>query len=59
MDRVTRCSQCGKKIVPARSPTGRTELICIKCDKLDPQEMEEVKKWAESLWAKPIYEKVP
>jgi hypothetical protein len=46
-------------MVPARSLTGRTELICIKCDKLDPQEMEEVKKWAESPWAKPFYEKVP
>jgi hypothetical protein len=59
MDRVTRCLQCGKRMVPARSLTGRTELICINCNKLDPQEMEEVKKWAESPLAKPIYEKVP
>ena len=46
MDRVTRCLQCGKRMVPARSLTGRTELICVYCDKLDPLEMEEANKWA-------------
>ena len=59
MDRVTRCLQCGKRTVPARSLTGRTELICMYCDKLDPLEMEEAKKWAESPLAQPISERVP
>ena len=59
MDRVTRCLQCGKRMVPARSLTGRTELICVCCDKLDPLEMEEVNKLAESPLAQPISETAP
>jgi hypothetical protein len=39
MDRVTRCLHCGKRMVPAPSPTGRTELVCVFCDKVDPMEM--------------------
>ena len=57
MDRVTRCLQCGKSMVPARSLTGRTALICIYCDKLDPLEMEEAKKSAESPLANPFTRK--
>jgi hypothetical protein len=59
MDRVTRCLQCGKRMAPARSLTGRTEVVCMYCDKLDPPEMEEAKKWAESPFAQPISETVP
>jgi hypothetical protein len=59
MDRVTRCSQCGKRMVPARSPTGRTELICLYCEKVDPLEMEGAKKRADSPLAQPISEKAP
>ena len=47
MDRVTRCLQCGKRMVPAPSYTGRTELKCVFCDKLDPMEMAEPNKWAD------------
>jgi hypothetical protein len=39
MDSVTRCLRCGKRMVPMPSLTGRTELKCIFCDKLDPMEM--------------------
>ncbi len=35
-------------MVPAPGLTGRTELVCVYCDKLDPLEIEEAKKWAES-----------
>ena len=47
MDRVTRCLHCGKRMVPAPSLSGRTELKCVFCDKLDPMEMEATNKWAE------------
>ena len=57
MDRVTRCLLCGKRMVPAPGLTGRTELMCVYCDKLDPMEMEHAKKWAESPLAPPISER--
>lgn len=41
MDRVTRCLHCGKRMVPAPSLTGRTELICVYCEKADPTELAE------------------
>ena len=48
MDRVTRCLHCGKRMVPAPSLTGRTELICVYCDKADqmaaiPEEAAEIR----------------
>jgi hypothetical protein len=33
MDRVNRCPKCGKRTVPSMGTTGRTELICLWCDK--------------------------
>jgi hypothetical protein len=59
MDRVTRCLHCGKRMVPAPSLTGRTELVCVYCDKTDPMKMGEAKKWVESPLAHPISETVP
>jgi hypothetical protein len=54
MDRVTRCLHCGKRMVPAPSLTGRTELICVYCDRTDPMESVEITKWAESPLAHTI-----
>lgn len=48
MDRVTRCLHCGKRMVPAPSLTGRTELICVYCDKADQIELAETTKWTGS-----------
>ena len=59
MDRVTRCLQCGKRMVPAPGLTGRTELVCVYCDKTDPMVVDEAKKWAESPLATPISETFP
>jgi hypothetical protein len=59
MDRVTRCLHCGKRMVPVPSLTGRTELACVYCDKLDPMELDDAKKWAESPLAHPISETAP
>ena len=36
MDRVMRCLQCGKRMVPIPGPNGCTELKWVFCDKLDP-----------------------
>jgi hypothetical protein len=41
MDPITRCSKCGKHMVPVVTLSGRTELQCISCD--DP-----AVKWAQS-----------
>ncbi len=58
MDRVTRCLQCGKRMVPAPSYTGRTELKCVFCDRPGPREMAEPSKWADSAAAAPVSETV-
>jgi hypothetical protein len=52
MDRVTRCVQW-----PAPGLTGRTELVCVYCENLDPMEMGEAKKRAESPLAERISER--
>lgn len=59
MDPVTRCLHCGKRMVPAPSYSGRTELKCVFCDKLDPMEAPAVKEWADGPLAQPISEPVP
>ena len=59
MDRVTRCLQCIKLMVPTMDLDGRTELGCLFCDKLDPMETTEAKQWADSPLANPISEPVP
>jgi hypothetical protein len=48
MDRVTRCLHCGKRMVPTPSYTGRTDLKCVFCDRLDPVEMAEPARWGDS-----------
>jgi phage FluMu protein Com len=53
MDRVTRCLHCGKRMVPAPSFSGRTELQCVFCDNLDPLKIEAAK-WADSPLAAPL-----
>jgi hypothetical protein len=46
-------------MVPIPSSSGRTELKCLFCDKLDPMEMTAANKWADSPLATPISETVP
>ena len=59
MDRVTRCLRCGKRMIPATTHVGGTELKCVFCDKLDPLEMVEPNRWADSPLATPISETSP
>ena len=53
MDRVTRCVHCGKRLIPAPTPSGRTELMRVWCDKVDPMQTE-VAKWADGPLATPL-----
>ena len=54
MDPVTRCLHCGKRMVPMPSDSGRTELKCVFCDRLDPMEMVAARRWADSPLAEPV-----
>jgi hypothetical protein len=44
---VTRCPGCKKRLIAMTDRTGRTELACLKCDKVDPMKTDAVK-WASS-----------
>ena len=54
MDRVTRCLHCGKRMVPTPSYTGRTELKCVFCDRLDPMETAEPVRWVDNPLTAPV-----
>jgi hypothetical protein len=54
MDRVNRCPKCGKRTVPSMGKTGRTELICLWCDKPNPESTELAK-----LADRPLAKDVP
>jgi hypothetical protein len=56
MDRVSRCPNCGKHLVPTLSEGGRTELKCVFCDHLDPLEIPTARQWAASPLAQPTSE---
>jgi hypothetical protein len=47
-----RCPNCKKLMMAMTDRTGRTELRCLKCNKLDPMKTEATK-WAESPLAGP------
>jgi phage FluMu protein Com len=32
----TRCPKCNKRLMAMTDRTGRTKLLCLKCDKVDP-----------------------
>jgi phage FluMu protein Com len=48
----TRCPKCHKRLMAMTDRTGRTELRCLKCDKVDPMKTDAVK-WAGSPLATP------
>jgi hypothetical protein len=47
MDQTTRCKECGKRLVPVVTISGRTDLQCLSCD--DP-----AVKWARSPLTTPV-----
>jgi phage FluMu protein Com len=48
-----RCPKCKKLLLAMTDRTGRTELRCLKCDRIDPMKTDAAK-WAESPLAGPI-----
>jgi hypothetical protein len=44
---VTRWPKCKKRLMAMTDRSGRTELICLKCDKVDPMKTDAAK-WANS-----------
>jgi tRNA(Ile2) C34 agmatinyltransferase TiaS len=50
---MTRCPKCKKRLMAMTDRTGRTELRCLKCDKVDPLETVAVK-WADGPLATPV-----
>jgi hypothetical protein len=53
---VTRCSQCKKRLIAITAKTGRTNMVCLKCDKIDPMSTE-LGKWASSSLAQSVLAK--
>ena len=44
---ISRCPQCKRLLVPVLSANGRTDLLCLKCDEVDPLTTNAAK-WAKS-----------
>jgi hypothetical protein len=48
----SRCPQCKKRLMAMTDRTGRTKLVCLKCENVDPMKTDAVK-WANSSLAAP------
>ncbi len=57
MDRVTRCLHCGKRMVPAPGLSGRTELICVYCNKADSLDLDPAANPVDRLSPRPALQK--
>jgi hypothetical protein len=44
---LDRCSRCKKLLMAMTDRTGKTRLVCIKCDNIDPMKTDALK-WANS-----------
>lgn len=51
---LSRCPQCKKRLIAMTDKTGRTNLACLKCDKIDPMKTE-MMKWASSKLAQSAF----
>jgi tRNA(Ile2) C34 agmatinyltransferase TiaS len=49
---ATRCPRCNKRMKAVLGPDGRTDLLCLECDKVDPPATDAMK-WADSPLAVP------
>jgi hypothetical protein len=47
---VSRCPECRKRLMAMTDRTGRTKLVCLKCDNVDPMKTDAIK-WARSSLA--------
>jgi len=44
---VSRCPDCKRRLMAMTDRTGRTKMVCLKCDNVDPMKTDAVK-WAAS-----------
>jgi DNA-directed RNA polymerase subunit M/transcription elongation factor TFIIS len=44
---MDQCPKCNNRLIAVTDRTGRTEMRCLKCDKVDPMKTDAVK-WANS-----------
>jgi hypothetical protein len=47
---ISRCAGCKKRLMAMTDRTGRTKLVCLKCDNIDPMKTDAAK-WARSSLA--------
>jgi hypothetical protein len=47
---ASRCPHCKKRLMAMTDRTGRTRLVCLKCDNVDPMKTDAAK-WANSSLA--------
>ena len=47
---ASRCPRCKKRLMAMTDRTGRTQLVCLKCDNVDPMKTDAAK-WANSSLA--------
>ena len=48
----SRCPKCNKRLMSMTDKKGRTELRCLKCDKVDPMKID-LAKWVASPLSPP------
>jgi hypothetical protein len=53
MMNISHCPSCKKRLIPARSDTDHTNLVCLFCDDVDPMLMTAAS-WAASSLARPL-----
>jgi hypothetical protein len=49
---ASRCPDCKRRLMAMTDRTGRTNMVCLKCDNIDPMETEAAK-WAASSLVPP------
>ena len=49
----SRCPKCRKRLMAMTDRTGRTTLVCLRCDPVDPMKTDAIK-WAQSSLAASI-----
>jgi hypothetical protein len=47
---TSRCLGCKRRLMAMTDRTGRTTLVCLKCDNIDPMKTD-IAKWANSSLA--------
>jgi hypothetical protein len=50
---ISRCLGCKRRLMSMTDRTGRTKLVCLKCDNVDPMKTDAAK-WANSTLANSV-----